>query len=113
MYLTLLIDADKVAQAFGYTKEDLESIPLGSNLGLSCGNPVASATLKEVSTVLLSSETLITTIHLQGEVVLDLGCGGGLDIFLAASKVGLSGKSIGIDMSPVRPVRFSADVLLT
>ncbi len=71
-----------VAEAFGYTAEQLASIPAEANLGLSCGNPTAFAGLK------------------PGEVVVDLGCGGGLDVFLAAAKVGPSGKAIGIDMTP-------------
>jgi SAM-dependent methyltransferase len=71
-----------VAQAFGYSEGDLASIPAEANMGLSCGNPTAFATLHE------------------GETVVDLGCGGGLDVFLAAQKVGPSGKSIGIDMTP-------------
>ncbi len=70
-----------VAEAFGYTAEDLASIPAEANLGLSCGNPTAMASLK------------------LGEVVVDLGCGGGLDVFLAAGKVGPQGKAIGIDMT--------------
>jgi len=75
-------EASKVAQAFGYSKEDLETVPQESNMGLSCGNPIAIAGLKE------------------GEVVVDLGSGGGLDCFLAAKKVGKSGKVIGVDMTP-------------
>jgi SAM-dependent methyltransferase len=71
-----------VAQAFGYTPEQLASIPAGANMGLSCGNPTATANLR------------------PGEVVVDLGCGGGLDVFLAAAKVGPTGKAIGIDMTP-------------
>src|SRR5262250_2159317 len=71
-----------VAEAFGYTPEELASIPAGANMGLSCGNPTATANLR------------------PGEVVVDLGCGGGLDVFLAAAKVGLTGKAIGIDMTP-------------
>jgi SAM-dependent methyltransferase len=70
-----------VAEAFGYSQEQLRSIPAEANLGLSCGNPTAFAGLK------------------AGEVVVDLGCGGGLDVLLAASKVGPTGKSIGIDMT--------------
>ncbi|MCC9606538.1 arsenite methyltransferase [Blastopirellula sp. JC732] len=70
-----------VAAAFGYTEEELSSIPAGANMGLSCGNPTATANLRE------------------GETVVDLGCGGGLDVFLAAAKVGPTGKSIGIDMT--------------
>jgi SAM-dependent methyltransferase len=71
-----------VAEAFGYSKEELASIPAAANMGLSCGNPTATANLR------------------PGEVVVDLGCGGGLDVFLAAHKVGPTGKAIGIDMTP-------------
>lgn len=71
-----------VAEAFGYTSEELAAIPAGANMGLSCGNPLATASLRE------------------GEVVVDLGSGGGLDIFLAARKVGAKGRAIGIDMTP-------------
>ena len=71
-----------VAEAFGYTPEELASIPAGANMGLSCGNPTATANLR------------------PGEVVVDLGCGGGLDVFLAAAKVGPTGKAVGIDMTP-------------
>src|SRR5437899_3122376 len=70
-----------VAQAFGYTPEQLASIPAEANLGLSCGNPTAFANLR------------------PGETVVDLGCGGGLDVLLAAAKVGAAGKAIGIDMT--------------
>lgn len=71
-----------VAEAFGYSPEELASIPAESNMGLSCGNPTATASLK------------------PGETVVDLGCGGGLDVLLAAKKVGPTGKAIGIDMTP-------------
>lgn len=71
-----------VAEAFGYTPEQLASIPAEANMGLSCGNPTAFASLK------------------PGETVVDLGCGGGLDVLLAATRVGPSGKAIGIDMTP-------------
>jgi ubiquinone/menaquinone biosynthesis C-methylase UbiE len=70
-----------VAEAFGYTPEELTSIPSEANMGLSCGNPTATANLR------------------PGETVVDLGCGGGLDVFLAAAKVGPTGKAIGIDMT--------------
>src|ERR1700760_3607404 len=70
-----------VAEAFGYSAEELTSIPAEANMGLSCGNPTATAHLR------------------AGEVVVDLGSGGGLDVFLAAKKVGPSGKAIGIDMT--------------
>ena len=71
-----------VAKAFGYSADELASIPAEANMGLSCGNPTAYANLK------------------AGETVVDLGCGGGLDVFLAAKKVGPTGKAIGIDMTP-------------
>src|SRR5437773_4874374 len=71
-----------VAEAFGYSPEELASIPAEANLGLSCGNPTAFARLR------------------PGEVVVDLGCGGGLDVLLAAPKVGPKGRAIGIDMTP-------------
>src|SRR5436190_9033427 len=70
-----------VAEAFGYSPEELFSIPPEANMGLSCGNPTATANLRE------------------GETVVDLGCGGGLDVFLAAAKVGPTGRAIGIDMT--------------
>jgi SAM-dependent methyltransferase len=70
-----------VAEAFGYTADELTSIPAEANMGLSCGNPTATAHLK------------------PGEVVVDLGSGGGLDVFLAAQKVGPAGRAIGIDMT--------------
>ncbi len=71
-----------VAEAFGYTPDELASIPAEANMGLSCGNPTATANLT------------------PGQVVVDLGSGGGLDVFLAAQKVGPTGKAIGIDMTP-------------
>ncbi|MBI2824936.1 MAG: arsenite methyltransferase [Planctomycetia bacterium] len=71
-----------VAEAFGYSAEELAAIPAEANMGLSCGNPTAFASLR------------------PGETVVDLGCGGGLDVFLAAGKVGPTGRAIGIDMTP-------------
>lgn len=71
-----------VAEAFGYSAQELAAIPAAANMGLSCGNPIALANLQ------------------PGEVVVDLGCGGGLDVFLAAQKVGPTGRAIGIDMTP-------------
>ena len=70
-----------VAEAFGYTPEQLASIPAEANMGLSCGNPTVFASVK------------------PGETIVDLGCGGGLDVFLAAARVGPAGKAIGIDMT--------------
>jgi SAM-dependent methyltransferase len=66
----------------GYTKEELDTLPEGADLGLGCGNPTALASIKE------------------GETVVDLGSGAGIDCFLAAKKVGDTGKVIGIDMTP-------------
>src|SRR6266496_3124452 len=71
-----------IAEAFGYTPEELASIPAEANMGLSCGNPTGIANLR------------------VGETVVDLGSGGGLDVFLAAAKVGPTGRAIGIDMTP-------------
>ena len=71
-----------VAEAFGYTAQELASIPAAANMGLSCGNPTATANLR------------------PGETVVDLGSGGGLDVFLAANRVGPTGRAIGIDMTP-------------
>jgi len=70
-----------VSKAIGYSDEELSAVPEGANLGLGCGNPTALASLKE------------------GEVVLDLGSGAGFDCFLAADKVGESGRVIGVDMT--------------
>jgi arsenite methyltransferase len=66
----------------GYSKEDLASVPEGSDLGLGCGNPQAIAALR------------------AGETVLDLGSGAGFDCFLAARRVGNTGRVIGVDMTP-------------
>jgi arsenite methyltransferase len=74
--------AQRISKNVGYTDADLDAVPEGANLGLGCGNPVALASLKE------------------GEVVLDLGSGGGFDCFLAAKRVGEKGKVIGVDMTP-------------
>lgn len=69
-------------KAAGYSDGDLQSVPDGANLGLGCGNPVALAAIKE------------------GDVVLDLGSGAGVDCFLAANIVGEKGRVIGVDMTP-------------
>jgi len=71
-----------VAEAFGYSEQELTSIPAEANMGLSCGNPTAIASIR------------------PGEVVVDLGSGGGLDVFLSSKLVGPNGKAIGIDMTP-------------
>ena len=80
-----------VAEAFGYTPEELTSIPAEANMGLSCGNPTATARIK------------------RGEVVVDLGSGGGLDVFLASKMVGPEGRAIGIDMTPAMLERARAN----
>ena len=69
------------AEAIGYAKSDLERIPKEAIMGLGCGSPTAVASLK------------------KGEVVLDLGSGSGIDVFIAASKVGPKGRVIGVDMT--------------
>jgi SAM-dependent methyltransferase len=80
-----------VAEAFGYTPEELAAVPAGAHMGLSCGNPTATARLR------------------PGEVVVDLGCGGGIDVLLAAKKVGTAGKAVGIDMTPEMVERATAN----
>ena len=72
----------KQAQAAGYSMEEIKSIPSDAIFGLGCGNPTALAEIN------------------PGETVLDLGSGGGIDVFLAANKVGKDGKVIGVDMTP-------------
>ncbi len=74
--------SEELSSRIGYSTEEMNSVPEGANLGLGCGNPTALASLKE------------------GETVLDLGSGAGFDVFLAANKVGKSGKVIGVDMTP-------------
>lgn len=74
--------AKEISAGLGYSQEELASVPDGANMGLGCGNPQQIASLKE------------------GETVLDLGCGGGFDCFLAAKKVGKAGNVIGVDMTP-------------
>lgn len=75
-------DTRQFARSIGYSDEELKAIPNEANLALSCGNPTALADLK------------------KGETVLDLGAGAGFDCFLAAEKVGKSGRVIGVDMTP-------------
>src|SRR5665213_2740980 len=70
-----------VAEAFGYSADELTSIPAEANMGLSRGNPTAIASIR------------------PGEVAVDLGSGGGMDVFLASPLVGPEGKAIGIDMT--------------
>lgn len=75
------VTPNELAKKIGYTEEELSALPDSANMGLSCGNPNALAGLK------------------PGEVVLDLGSGGGFDIFIAGRKVGASGRAIGVDMT--------------
>jgi len=75
-------DSTELAKYVGYGMEELAALPEGANMGLSCGNPTALASLQ------------------PGEVVLDLGAGGGFDVFIAGRKVGAAGRAIGVDMTP-------------
>jgi SAM-dependent methyltransferase len=72
--------AQEISKSIGYSDLELNAVP-EANLGLGCGNPTALGSIKE------------------GDVVLDLGSGAGFDAFLAAKKVGKSGKVIGVDMT--------------
>jgi ubiquinone/menaquinone biosynthesis C-methylase UbiE len=83
--------ATDVSRKVGYSDEDLSAVPDGANLGLGCGNPVAIASLR------------------KGETVLDLGSGGGFDAFLAAKRVGSTGRVIGVDMTPEMIERATAN----
>ena len=74
--------ANEESRRVGYSEAELGAVPEGADMGLGCGNPVALASLKE------------------GETLVDLGSGGGLDCFLAAKKVGKNGRIIGVDMTP-------------
>ena len=78
----LLEEAQKQAKAMGYSEEEIHSIPEEAVYGLGCGNPTSLAEIN------------------YGETVLDLGSGGGIDVFLASQKVGDKGKVIGVDMTP-------------
>jgi SAM-dependent methyltransferase len=73
--------AQKVSMGVGYTPDELKTLPENANMGLGCGNPTAMASISE------------------GETVLDLGSGGGIDCFLAAQKTGPTGRVIGVDMT--------------
>jgi SAM-dependent methyltransferase len=84
--------AERLAESVGYTEVDLASLPEGANMGLSCGNPTALASLRE------------------GEVVLDLGSGGGFDVFLAGPRVGATGRVIGVDMTSEMVARARGNV---
>jgi arsenite methyltransferase len=76
------VDINTESWKLGYSAEELSAVPVGANMGLGCGNPQAIAKIK------------------SGEVVLDLGSGGGFDCFLASRQVGDQGQVIGVDMTP-------------
>ena len=76
------VASEDLAKHIGYSAEELAALPEGANMGLSCGNPNALAALQ------------------PGETVLDLGSGGGFDVFIAGRKVGPAGRAIGADMTP-------------
>jgi SAM-dependent methyltransferase len=76
------LSAKAQSARLGYSGKDLDAVPEGANMGLGCGNPTAIAMLR------------------KGEVVVDLGAGGGFDCFLAARQVGPRGRVIGVDMTP-------------
>jgi arsenite methyltransferase len=84
------ITPGQIAAAVGYRDEDLRALPEGANLGLSCGNPTALASLR------------------PGETVVDLGSGAGFDCFLAGPRVGAGGRVVGIDMTPEMLARARA-----
>ncbi len=85
-------DPARLAQAMGYDAQSLANLPAGANMGLSCGNPVAVAALQE------------------GQIVLDLGSGGGFDVFQAGEKVKSSGRVIGVDMTPEMLARARGNI---
>jgi len=76
------VASEDLAKHIGYSNDELSGLPDSANMGLSCGNPNALAALQ------------------PGEVVLDLGAGGGFDVFIAGRKVGATGRAIGVDMTP-------------
>ena len=75
------ISLDNITKKLGYSVDEYKNAPEGSNMGLGCGNPQIIASIR------------------SGEVVLDLGSGGGIDCFLASKSVGVRGKVIGVDMT--------------
>jgi len=90
-----LVNIMDLGKALDYAEKDLSLAPGEANLGLGCGNPISKAELK------------------AGEIVLDLGSGAGFDAFLAAQRVGESGKVIGVDMTHemIEKARFNAEKL--
>lgn len=87
------VSAKDIGKSIGYSDAEMNTVPEGANLGLGCGNPIAIASLKE------------------GEVVLDLGSGAGFDAFLAAEKVGKTGRVIGVDITPEMVKRAQENAL--
>src|SRR3989339_1686406 len=85
--------AKEISKKVGYSDSEMNAVPEGANLGFGCGNPVAIASLKE------------------GDVVLDLGSGAGFDAFLAAKRVGETGRVIGVDMTPEMVKRANVNAL--
>ena len=84
--------AKTISKKVGYSDSEMSTVPEGANLGFGCGNPVALASLKE------------------GDVVLDLGSGAGFDAFLAAQRVGKTGRVIGVDMTPEMVAKAQTNV---
>ena len=91
------ITPQQISTLMGYSKEDFSGVVEGANMGLGCGNPVALASLN------------------PGEIVVDLGSGGGFDCFLAAKQVGQTGRVIGVDMTPdmLSRARMNAEKMAT
>lgn len=83
-----------ISKKIGYSDDEMQSVPTGSNLGLGCGNPTALASIK------------------VGETVLDLGSGAGFDCFLASNKVGPNGRVIGVDMTEEMLAQARANALI-
>ncbi len=84
---------EDISKKIGYTEDEMQAVPSGSNLGLGCGNPTALASIKD------------------GETVLDLGSGAGFDCFLASKLVGPKGKVIGVDMTAEMVARAKDNAL--
>lgn len=74
--------ANSIGKKIGYSNEELQNVPEGANLGIGCGNPTALSSIK------------------KGETILDLGSGAGFDCFLASKETGITGKVIGVDITP-------------
>jgi arsenite methyltransferase len=86
------INSNQLAHSLGYSATELATVPEEANMGLSCGNPAVIASLQ------------------PGEVVLDLGAGGGFDVFIAGRKVGSNGHAIGVDMTPEMLTKARANI---